>query len=76
MPSAYFFQDCPVCGRHVRIKAEYLGRRVSCLHCEGDFVATDRESRFDAEQVSESGLLQRVERLLSITPASAPAQAR
>ena len=68
MPTAYFFQDCPVCGRQVRIKAEYLGRRVSCLHCEGDFVALDHESRFHAEELPASGLLERVERLLSIAP--------
>ncbi|MFN0020323.1 MAG: hypothetical protein ACKVP0_18850 [Pirellulaceae bacterium] len=66
MPSAYFFQDCPTCGRHVRIKAEYLGKRMSCLHCEGEFTAADRESRFDAAETRASSVLQAMESLLSV----------
>ena len=56
MAATYFVQECPTCGRHVRIKAEYLGRRMSCLHCEGEFTAADRESRFDAVESRDSGL--------------------
>src|SRR6188768_938375 len=63
VPSAYFFQDCPTCGRHVRIKAEYLGKRMSCLHCEGEFTATDRDSRFHVPENRSGGLLQAVETL-------------
>lgn len=74
MPSAYFFQDCPTCGRHVRIKAEYLGRRVSCLHCAGQFVAADRDSRFDAIESPASDMLPRLESFLSLGPVvSSPA---
>lgn len=68
MPTPYFFQDCPTCGRHVRIKAEYLGRRMSCLHCEGEFTAMDRESRFDAPETRTGSVLQTMESLLSIAP--------
>jgi hypothetical protein len=68
VPTPYFFQDCPTCGRHVRIKAEYLGRRMSCLHCEGEFTASDRESRFDAPETRGMGLLHTVESLLGASP--------
>ena len=66
MPIAHFFQEGPTCGRHVRIKAEYLGRRMSCLHCEGEFIATDRESRFDAVESRATSPLQALEPMLHI----------
>lgn len=74
MPTPYFFQDCPTCGRHVRIKAEYLGRRMCCLHCEGEFTATDLESRFDAPVTRTSSVLQAMESLLSAAPPAMAAQ--
>jgi len=74
VPSAYFFQDCPTCGRHVRIKAEYLGKRMSCLHCEGEFTATDRESRFDAVETRATSVLQAMESLLSVPQPAMTAQ--
>ena len=77
MPRAHFFQECPTCGRHVRIKAEYLGRRMSCLHCEGEFVATDSESRFEAVESCVTGARQPQESLLLHVAAPAMAsQAR
>ena len=76
MPTAHFFQECPTCGRHVRIKAEYLGRRMSCLHCQGEFTASDRESRFDAVETRPGSLLQGIETLLSVAPQTMTAQAR
>lgn len=66
MPTAHFFQECPTCGRHVRIKAEYLGRRMSCLHCEGEFTAADRESRFDAAESRDNSPLPMFETMLRI----------
>lgn len=41
----FFFQSCPVCGRSLRIRVGLLGRRVSCDHCHGSFVATDASRR-------------------------------
>ena len=35
-----FFQECPVCGRSLRIHVAYLGRRMKCGHCGGRFLAT------------------------------------
>jgi hypothetical protein len=34
-----FYQECPVCGRSLRIPAKYFGRLMSCSHCQGEFVA-------------------------------------
>lgn len=36
----FFFQSCPVCGRSLRIRVGLLGRRVTCDHCAGVFVAS------------------------------------
>jgi len=52
----------------VRIKAEYLGRRMSCLHCEGEFTASDRDSRFDAAETRVGRTLEQIETLLSVAP--------
>ncbi|MCS7305902.1 MAG: transposase [Thermoguttaceae bacterium] len=37
----YFIQRCPICGRRLNIRLEYLGRRMLCQHCGGQFVAQD-----------------------------------
>jgi hypothetical protein len=34
-----FYQNCPVCGRSLRIAVKYFGRPMSCAHCHGEFVA-------------------------------------
>jgi len=36
-----YHQNCPVCGRNLRIPVTLLGRRVYCQHCGGRFIATD-----------------------------------
>lgn len=64
--TTYFFQECPTCGRHLRIRVEYLGRQMACAHCSRTFTASDRASRFDAP--TDGTLLERADRLLSITP--------
>ena len=42
--STYFVQECPTCGRSLRIRVEYLGKRVVCQHCHGSLVGRDREA--------------------------------
>lgn len=32
-------QSCPICGRTLQIRVAYLGRRLTCGHCGGRFVA-------------------------------------
>lgn len=34
-----FYQQCPVCGRNLRVPVKYFGREMSCSHCDGVFVA-------------------------------------
>lgn len=37
----YFLQECPTCGRNLRIRVEYLGKSVVCQHCHRSLVARD-----------------------------------
>jgi uncharacterized protein YbaR (Trm112 family) len=39
----FFYQECPVCGRHLRIRIEHLGKELACSHCQGAFTARDPE---------------------------------
>jgi hypothetical protein len=57
-----FYQECPVCGRNLRIAVKYFGRPMSCTHCEGEFIAgqdADRPPTSDKDPVIRSlnGLL-------------------
>jgi hypothetical protein len=61
----YFDQDCPVCGRNLRIRVEYQGRQVKCRHCQGNFVACDPATGQRTEEDSGLALLQRAEELIS-----------
>ena len=61
---AYYCQDCPTCGRNLRIRVEYLGRSLCCPHCRGEFRAIDPSSRpFTGRQVHPN-LLDRANELL------------
>ena len=64
--STYFVQECPTCGRNLEVRVEYLGKRVVCQHCRGQFVATDAAN---TSFCSESGtaLLRRAEELLEMS---------
>ncbi len=64
--AAYFNQDCPVCGRGLRVRVAYLGKQVACQHCGGRFEACDPESTKYSTPASLSGLalLQRAEELI------------
>jgi hypothetical protein len=65
--SAYYYQDCPTCGRSLQVRVEFLGRLVVCRHCRGQFEAADPSSLDD--RMSDSGirLLQRADELLNST---------
>jgi len=62
--STYFVQECPTCGRNLRIRVEYLGRSVVCQHCQGPLVARD------GPHACQRGinLLQRAEALIGSAP--------
>lgn len=59
--STYFVQECPTCGRRLNIRVEYLGRKVVCQHCRGQFVAADPAN---GGSLSSSSLLKRAQELL------------
>lgn len=64
MPSSVFYvQPCPACGRSLQVRVDYLGKGITCQHCEATFVA-QQQSR--APRPSESGLalLDRADELL------------
>ena len=53
-------QECPVCGRPLQVREEYLNREVACIHCHGRFLAglpTDQDG---------DSLMNRIERLLCV----------
>lgn len=49
----YFYQECPVCGRSLRVPVQYFGSIMSCSHCGGEFQAVAVEERLAA--LSEPG---------------------
>ena len=63
--SVYYTQECPTCGRSLRIRVGYLGKNVVCQHCEASFLAIDPASALDQDPLeSSSSLLQRADELL------------
>jgi hypothetical protein len=64
MPRPYFIQECPVCGRPLEILVAYLGRRVTCEHCHGKFVAADPATG-PRRELHTGHLLERAEALLA-----------
>ena len=56
-----FFQECPVCGRPLRVRVAYLGRRMKCGHCGGRFIAAAGEKK----PAPSEELMARAERLLT-----------
>lgn len=60
---AYFVQECPVCGRPLQVRVEYLGKRLACNHCGGRFVAAESKSPSEPSP-STSALLHRADELL------------
>lgn len=43
--AAYFLQECPTCGRSLRIRVEFLGRQLICQHCRGALLAREGNSQ-------------------------------
>jgi hypothetical protein len=62
--SMYFIQECPTCGRRLQIRVEYLGKRVTCQHCRGQFEAIDPASVRGAPPEQTNALLRRADELL------------
>ncbi len=64
--ATYFVQECPTCGRDLEIRVEYLGKRVACQHCRGQFVASDPSSAPATSYSPSVLLLRRAEELLQL----------
>ena len=62
--SIYFMQDCPTCGRKLRVRVEYLGKLVVCQHCKSQFQACDPSSGAYPPEDSGIAILQRADKLL------------
>ena len=60
----YFVQECPICGRSLRIRVAYLGDQVVCRHCQGQFEACDPASESYPPGDSSIMLMQRADELL------------
>jgi DNA-directed RNA polymerase subunit RPC12/RpoP len=71
--ATYFVQECPTCGRRLQIRVEYLGKRVACQHCRGQFDAIEPTNRAPNLSDSSLSILARVEELLATTEDRKPA---
>lgn len=60
----YFTQDCPTCGRHLRIKQRDENQRLACPHCEGTLIAHHPQPAADADW--RSALVKRADELLAL----------
>ena len=56
----YYIQKCPICGRSLRIKTKYIGKKLMCRHCQGAFTAQDSSSVLD-DDVRVDNVLQNLE---------------
>ncbi|NLE38131.1 MAG: hypothetical protein GX621_08930 [Pirellulaceae bacterium] len=58
---------CPVCGRPLEVREEYLGRNVACSHCGGEFTARDESDTKSSRWSVPGSLMERADRLLALT---------
>jgi DNA-directed RNA polymerase subunit RPC12/RpoP len=58
--TTFFVQRCPTCGRQLQIRVEYLGRELSCEHCQGTFVAAG-----ETHDADESAIIKRADELIA-----------
>ena len=61
----YFSQECPTCGRNLRIRVEYLGKLLVCQHCRGQLHARDTVNVSIDEADDSSKILKRADELLA-----------
>jgi hypothetical protein len=62
--STFFIQECPICGRSLQVRIQYLGKLVRCLHCHGYFEACDPTSANYPPALSGIDLMRRADQLL------------
>ena len=61
----YFMQECPTCGRNLRIRVVYLGKKVVCQHCKSKFRAYDASNGDGPPDDSGIAVLDRADQLLA-----------
>jgi hypothetical protein len=61
--AAFYVQQCPTCGRRLRICVEYLGKSIQCRHCRAIFTARDPDNGVP-EDDPRVLVLQRVDELI------------
>ena len=66
MSGTYYIQDCPTCGRTLRVQVEHLGRELTCQHCRGKLTARDPEDLTTSADPNLA-LLERANELLGQT---------
>lgn len=69
--ATFFVQQCPTCGRRLRVCVEYLGKKIQCRHCRGMLVARDPEVE-PSWVDSQSALMRRVDELLGTSQVPEP----
>ena len=62
--------SCPVCGRPLEVREDYLGQKVTCMHCHGQFVACKETTRHTGTMQVASSLIEQADRLLAISARS------
>jgi hypothetical protein len=65
MTATFFYQECPTCGRALRVRINYLGKTVVCEHCQGSFTAHDPQNPASVPETHELSSLERAEELLA-----------
>lgn len=58
--TTFFVQRCPTCGRQLQVRVEYLGRELSCQHCQGKFTAAG-----ETHDPDESAIVKRADELIA-----------
>ena len=69
--ATFFVQECPVCGRRLQVRIEFLGKVVACPHCHGQVVGSDPAMRNQGEP-GGLDLLGKANQLLASADASVP----
>jgi len=66
---ATFTQDCPICGRPLRVLLSDANRRLCCQHCGGAFLASGPQSPTPSGECWPTALLRRADELLALAAA-------
>lgn len=63
----YQMHECPICGRPLQVRDEYMGERISCPHCRGQFVANEETLQWSGSEAVGESLVNKADRLLRIS---------